>query len=151
MASGTADLQDLGGAIMQSILGALLAAGYAAAVSTAISDAPNRQEITDSVQKQLVKSFSSAEATAEQYPQYAEAITAAAKTSFIDGADWAYVAGIIAILIGATLVYLLFPKKDAEQQLLTKYHAEDSQRARARMSASAAPPVGREDTGLGTS
>ena len=35
MASGTADLQrDLGGAIMQSILGALLTAGYAAAVAT---------------------------------------------------------------------------------------------------------------------
>ena len=32
MASGTADLQrDLGGAIMQSIFGALLTAGYAAA------------------------------------------------------------------------------------------------------------------------
>jgi hypothetical protein len=33
MASGTADLQrDLGGAIMQSILGAVLTAGYAAAI-----------------------------------------------------------------------------------------------------------------------
>jgi len=38
MASGTADLQrDLGGAIMQSILGALLTAGYAAAAGAAIA------------------------------------------------------------------------------------------------------------------
>ena len=38
MASGTADLQrDLGGAIMQSILGALLTAGYASAVAAAIA------------------------------------------------------------------------------------------------------------------
>ena len=38
MASGTADLQrDLGGAIMQSIFGALLTAGYAAAAAAAIS------------------------------------------------------------------------------------------------------------------
>ena len=38
MASGTADLQrDLGGAIMQSIFGALLTAGYAAAAGTLIS------------------------------------------------------------------------------------------------------------------
>ena len=38
MASGTADLQrDLGGAIMQSIFGALLTAGYAAAASAAIA------------------------------------------------------------------------------------------------------------------
>ena len=38
MASGTADLQrDLGGAIMQSIFGALLTAGYAAAAGTLIA------------------------------------------------------------------------------------------------------------------
>ena len=44
MASGTADLQrDLGGAIMQSILGALLTAGYAAAFATAIAGSPNAQ------------------------------------------------------------------------------------------------------------
>ena len=54
MASGTADLQrDLGGAIMQSILGALLTAGYASAVAASIADAPNSDEITDSVQTQL--------------------------------------------------------------------------------------------------
>ena len=42
MASGTADLQrDLGGAIMQSIFGALLTAGYATAVAAAIAASPN--------------------------------------------------------------------------------------------------------------
>src|SRR6185503_17141510 len=42
MASGTADLQrDLGGAIMQSILGALLTAGYAAAATAAIAASSN--------------------------------------------------------------------------------------------------------------
>ena len=40
MASGTADLQrDLGGAIMQSIFGALLTAGYAAAAAAALAGA----------------------------------------------------------------------------------------------------------------
>ena len=73
MASGTADLQrDLGGAIMQSIFGALLTAGYAAAAAAAIAAAPNNQQINDSVQNQLTKSFAGAEAAAEQYPQYAE-------------------------------------------------------------------------------
>jgi hypothetical protein len=150
MASGTADLQrDLGGAIMQSILGALLAAGYASAVSTAITSAPDGQQITASVQNQLTKSFSSAEAIAERYPQYADAITAGAKASFLDGADWAYLAGIVAILIGAALVYLLFPKRDAEEQLLVEYHREDSRRVRDRTSASTVPPVGHEDTASG--
>jgi MFS transporter, DHA2 family, multidrug resistance protein len=127
MASGTADLQrDLGGAIMQSILGALLAAGYAAAVSSDTASAPNSQQITDNVQTQLTKSFSSAEAVGQQYPEYSDAITAAAKASFLSGADWAYLAGIIAILIGAVLVYFRFPDRDKEQQLLAQYHDEDT-------------------------
>ena len=101
MASGTADLQrDLGGAFMQSIFGALLTAGYAAAVSAAIAAAPNGAQITSSTQATLEKSFSSAETLAAQYPQYAAAITAGAKSSFLDGADWAYAAGIIAVLVG---------------------------------------------------
>jgi len=59
MASGTADLQrDLGGAIMQSILGALLTAGYAAAAASAI--AASNKHITDSVQSELTKSFAGA-------------------------------------------------------------------------------------------
>jgi MFS transporter, DHA2 family, multidrug resistance protein len=127
MASGTADLQrDLGGAIMQSILGALLTAGYAAAVATAIAAAPNKQQISDSVASQLTKSFASAEATAQQYPQYATQITAGAKQSFLDGADWAYTAGIVAILLGAAVVFFLFPKHEEEERLLARYHAEDT-------------------------
>jgi len=127
MASGTADLQrDLGGAIMQSILGALLTAGYAAAAAAAIGASPNAQKVTDSVAGELTKSFSSAEAVGQQYPQYAKQITAAAKTSFLHGADWAYTAGIIAIVLGAALVYFRFPRKDDEQRLLAEYHAADT-------------------------
>src|SRR4029078_11263603 len=67
MASGTADLQrDLGGAIMQSIFGALLTAGYAAAAGAAI--AASGQHVSSDVQSELTKSFSSAEATAASYP-----------------------------------------------------------------------------------
>jgi DHA2 family multidrug resistance protein-like MFS transporter len=131
MASGTADLQrDLGGAIMQSILGALLAAGYAAAFASAIASAPNGQQVSDSVEAQLTKSFASAEATAQQYPQYTSQITAAAKASFLSGDQWAYTAGIVAIILGAVLVFFMFPKKDDEQRLLAAYHAEDVGRRR---------------------
>ena len=62
----------------------------------------------------------SAEGVAEQYPQYASQITAAAKTSFLDGADWAYVAGIVAILLGAALVFFMFPRRDDEARLLAR-------------------------------
>ncbi|MGH2631179.1 MAG: MFS transporter, partial [Actinomycetota bacterium] len=115
MASGTADLQrDLGGAIMQSILGALLTAGYASAIGAAIASAPHKDKITESVTAQLQKSFCSAIAVADQYPKYADQITAAAKASFLSGDQWAYLAGIVAVLLGAALVFFLFPRKDEE-------------------------------------
>src|SRR5204863_8286287 len=105
MASGTADLQrDLGGAVMQSILGALLTAGYAAGVASAIAAAPNGNQISDTTQDQLQQSFAGAENVAKLNPQYANQILAAAKSSFLDGANWAYTAGIVAILLGAALV-----------------------------------------------
>ena len=129
MASGTADLQrDLGGAIMQSILGALLTAGYAAAAGAAIAAAPNGGQINDSVKNELTKSFSTAADTAEQYPQYADKIIAGAKSSFLQGDQWAYTAGIVAILLGAAIVFFLFPKHDAEETLLTEFHAQDAAR-----------------------
>jgi len=127
MASGTADLQrDLGGAIMQSILGALLAAGYAASFAASIAASPNASKVSDSVEAQLTKSFAGAEAVAQQYPKYATQITAAAKASFLSGDQWAYIAGIVAIALGAALVFFMFPKKEDEQRLLVEYHAEDT-------------------------
>jgi MFS transporter, DHA2 family, multidrug resistance protein len=127
MASGTADLQrDLGGAIMQSIFGALLTAGYAAAAAAAIASAPNSAQVSQSVQGELTKSFDSAESVAQQYPQYASQITAAAKSSFLHGDQWAYTAGIVAVLLGAGLVWFLFPRHDEERALLTAYHRIDT-------------------------
>jgi MFS transporter, DHA2 family, multidrug resistance protein len=126
MASGTADLQrDLGGAIMQSILGAVLTAGYASATGAAIAAAPNGDKITDEVQAELTKSFSSAVDTAQQYPQFESRIVAAAKSSFLQGDEWAYISGIVAILLGAALIFFLFPTKEREAELLDQYHAED--------------------------
>jgi hypothetical protein len=111
---------------MQSLLGALLTAGYAAAIGVAVAGSPDASEVTDDVQSMLQKSFSSAEAVAAQYPQYADEITAAARTSFLDGADWAYTAGIGAIVLGAILVFLKFPKKDDEERLLAQYAEADT-------------------------
>ena len=86
LASGTAELQrDPGGAIMQSIFGAVLTAGYAAAVTAAI--AQSGQNVTDSIQNQLTKSFAGVREIAHQHPEYASQITAAAKKSFLQGVD----------------------------------------------------------------
>jgi DHA2 family multidrug resistance protein-like MFS transporter len=127
MASGTADLQrDLGGAIMQSILGAVLTAGYAAAFASAIAASPNAAQVSDQVQTQLEKSFASAADTAQQYPQHADAIVSAAKSSFVSGDEWAYLAGIVAICLGFALVFFKFPRRDDERALLARYQAEDA-------------------------
>jgi DHA2 family multidrug resistance protein-like MFS transporter len=130
MASGTADLQrDLGGALLTSIFGALLAAGYASAMGSAVTASANGQKITDSTQSQLQLSFASAADLADKNPQYASEITAAAKTSFLDGDQWAYTAGVAAVLLGAALVFFLFPQKEEEERLLARYHAEDTKSA----------------------
>ena len=58
---------------------------------------------------ELTKSFSSAVDTAQRYPEFQNRIVAAAKSSFLQGDEWAYVAGIVAILLGAALIFFLFP------------------------------------------
>jgi MFS family permease len=127
MASGTADLQrDLGGAIMQSIFGALLTAGYAASFMGLIAASPEASSISSTVESELTKSFSSAANTASSYPQYQDQILQAAKESFLQGADWAYFAGIVAVVLGAVVVFFLFPKKQGEESLLESYMAEDT-------------------------
>src|SRR3954470_12214580 len=126
MASGTADLQrDLGGAIMQSIFGALLTAGYATAAGALIASSGN--DVSSTTQSELTKSFSSAADTASRYPSsIQDQIVAGAKTAFLQGDQWAYTAGIVAVLLGATLVFFMFPKREEERRLLAQYQAEDA-------------------------
>jgi EmrB/QacA subfamily drug resistance transporter len=127
MASGTADLQrDLGGALMQSIFGALLTAGYAAAAAAAVAGAPPNPDLTNSVISQLTMSYAGAAEVATQFPEYATQITSAARAAFLEGDQWAYLAGILAVFVGAALVFFAFPRRDEERRLLAEYHATDT-------------------------
>ncbi|HTZ62597.1 MAG TPA: MFS transporter [Solirubrobacteraceae bacterium] len=135
MASGTADLQrDLGGAIMQSVFGALLTAGYAATAAAELSG----KHVTESIENTLTKSFSSAADAAKQYPAHASQIIAGAKTAFLKGDEWAYAAGIIAVFVGIALVYIKFPRHEQEKQLLAQYKSEADGEAAPEPRASAA-------------
>ena len=130
MASATADLQrDLGGALMQSIFGALLTAGYATAFEHAIAASPDRAKITNATVSELTKSYDSAAHVARQYPQDATAIRAAAKSSFLRGDHWAFGAGLLATFLGAVVIFVFFPKKNRERTLIAGYHAEDAAQA----------------------
>jgi hypothetical protein len=95
-------------------------------VAQSVAHAPDHQQITASVQNQLEKSYAEAEAVAQRYPQYASQITAAARSAFLAGDQWAYSAAILAVLLGAAVVFFLFPRRPAEQRLLARYHAEDT-------------------------
>jgi hypothetical protein len=128
MASGTADLQrDLGAAIMQSIMGALLTAGYASAVAAQLAAAPPeaQSQLTDDAVATLENSFSSVVVVAERYPQYSDALLTGARESFLSGQQWAFGAAAIAVALGAVLVWFCFPDREAEREALARYAAED--------------------------
>jgi MFS family permease len=125
MASGTADLQrDLGGAIMQSIFGALLTAGYVSAATAAISS--SNAHVTSSIESELTKSFAGAQAIAQQYPSHSAEIIAGAKGAFLHGDHWAYAAGLIAVTLGGLLVFFCFPAREQEEEMLARFAAEDA-------------------------
>ena len=44
----------------------------------------------------------------------------------LDGGDWAYAAGILAVGVGAAIVFFLFPRREKENELLAEYAAEDA-------------------------
>ena len=127
MASGTADLQrDLGGAILQSVFGALLTAGYASAFASSISSSSDASKVTPQVSpssrsrsRAPSRSPSSTRSTPTRSPPRPSRPS-------LQGDDWAYSAGAIAVLLGAVLVFFCFPRKEAEEQLLRDYAAQDS-------------------------
>jgi MFS family permease len=130
MASGTADLQrDLGGAIFNSLFGAILAAGYATAVTAAIAATGDASAIPPTATNEVAMSYAGAQAVAATYPQYADQILAAAKEAFLAGDQYAYIAGIVSVLVGAILVWFVFPHRDRERELLAEYHRIDEQGA----------------------
>ena len=126
MASGTADLQrDLGGALMTSLFGALLTAGYASAMTDALGSSSSTTKVSESTQAQLTKSFEGAEAIAAQHPQNATQIMDAAKESFLQGDQWAYIAGLVAVLAGMAIVFRFYPRHTDEIALKAEYASAD--------------------------
>ena len=129
MASGTADLQrDLGGAIMQSIFGALLTAGYAAAASAADRLlAPRRQGQR--------KRRRRADQVLLQRRQHGRAVPPNTSSQIIARGAQVLPAGRRVGLhrrhdrhraSASALVFFLFPKHKEELALLERFHAEDA-------------------------
>jgi choline-glycine betaine transporter len=93
--------------------------------------------VTQNTQAQLQLSFGSAEDLAAHHPAQASQITAAAQSSFLKGDQWAYIAAMVAILIGMALVYRFFPRKKEEEELRAAYQARDTDAADGRQAVEA--------------
>ena len=117
MGSGMTDLQrDLGAAVMQSLLAIFLTREYSASVDRQLASAPAKDQslITDQVAGVLRDSFGGAEALAQQYPAYGDAIIEGARTAFTAGSAWAIAAALVAIALGFLVTLIWFPSKDRE-------------------------------------
>ncbi|MDZ8172602.1 MFS transporter [Microbacterium xanthum] len=122
MASATADLQrDLGGSIMQGVLGAILAAGFAHVFGRLIAQSGEASDISAQVTTALQSSYASALQVAEEYPQYKDQILQAAQQSLETGSIAAYAVGAIAIAIGAAVVGVFLPRHRDEIALVASY------------------------------
>ena len=135
MASGTADLQrDLGGALMTSIFGALLTAGYASAMGTAIDESGrNITEKTQSAAPALVLERGKPRRRAPEVRGPDHRSRAVGRSS--TGTSGPTSAAMVAVLIGMALVFRFFPKKEEELQLRAAYHAARQRAACRRRSA----------------
>lgn len=129
MGSATTDLQrDLGAAVMQSLIGAVLTIQYASSVSDQLAAAPAsvRERITEQTAAVLRQSFGGAEVLAQQYPKYADAILAGAREAFERGSAWGVAVGALLVLIGLVLAVARFPGKERERELEASYARDDA-------------------------
>lgn len=127
MGSGMTDLQrDLGAAIMQSLLGAFLTVRYVGEISGKLANLPaaERSQVTEQTAATLQSSFGGAVVLAEQYPNYASQIIAAARDAFITGSAAAIIAAFVAVTIGLVLIVLAFPRKARQETLEAEYALE---------------------------
>ncbi len=129
MGSATNDLQrDLGGAIMQSVMGTLLVVRYSRDIAAAFSAAPadEQSQLSDQAITLMTQSFTGAEEAAQSLPsQYSASLVEAARQAFTDGANVAYAAALLAVVAGLVVIVTLYPRKDREIEILAKYAEED--------------------------
>ncbi|KIC57937.1 MFS transporter [Microbacterium hominis] len=127
MASATSDLQtDLGGAVMQALLGAVLAGGFSHVFAGLIAASPEAASLSDDITRALQASYASAAHVAANNPAYAAQILEAARSSFVDGAWAAYLVGAVALVLGLIVVTVGLPGVAVEKELRGRYRDEDA-------------------------
>jgi EmrB/QacA subfamily drug resistance transporter len=129
MGSATTDLQrDLGGAIMQSVLGALLTMRYTASFAKAFTQVPQQkmEALGNDAATAIMNSFGGAANVAKTLPEAdAARLMDAAENAFAQGSHLAIAVAVAAAAAGLVLVFVAFPKRAREQEMEAQYAAED--------------------------
>lgn len=135
MGSATTDLQrDLGGAVMQSVLGALLSLRYAAYFTAAFANVPaeKAEKYGQEAATAIKSSFGGASEVAKSMPQAdAAKLMQAAEEAFTKGSHLAIGVALIVAAIGLVLVLTAFPDKRREDEAEAAYAREDAATASA--------------------
>ncbi len=128
MGSATNDLQrDLGGAIMQAIMGSLLVVRYASSMRDSFQNVPpDRQaELTDQAVTLMTSSYSGAAQVAQTLPNTDSTILLQwASNAFGAGSGLAFAFALLSVVAGMVLVWITFPRKAEEEKVEAEYAAE---------------------------
>ncbi|MEI6362232.1 MAG: MFS transporter [Actinomycetes bacterium] len=127
MGSAFLDLtRDFGGAIMQAIMGGILAGAYARQMTASLASVPPEQaaQVSADTSTALTSSFQGAAEVAKEYPTYSDQIIKAASTGFTDGKSLAIAVALFMTLIGLVLVLVVYPRKTAEEAYYDKVLAD---------------------------
>jgi hypothetical protein len=119
MGSAFLDLtRDFGGAVIQALMGALLAVAYAGSIKAQIAALPAKEQVavTGELTDQLTSSYSSAVEVSQGYSSaVAKEIIDGAAMAFTDGKSAAIAVALGLTLIGLTASLLFFPGKEKEE------------------------------------
>ena len=128
MGSAFLDLtRDLGGAIIQAFMGALLAGAYALRVGKELASLPadEASKVSTKVADQLTSSFESATAVAKDYSgSTAQEIITGASAAFTEGKSAAIGIALLFTLAGLVLVLLRYPGRDEEEAYYARVQAD---------------------------
>ncbi len=133
MGSAFTDLtRDFGGAIMQAVMGTVLAVVYANYFRNAFANLPPAEaaNLSDQAAQQMVGSYQGAEQVAASYPQAsAEKVIAAANQAFTEGKSVAYALALVLTVCALVLVLWKYPRHEEEQAFFDEMERKSASEA----------------------
>lgn len=136
MGSAFTDLtRDFGGAIMQALMGTVLAVVYADSLVSAFKQLPPQEaaQLSQAAAQQIVGSYEGAAEVAQSFPQsQAHELATAAAKAFTEGKTAAYVLGLTLTLIALGLVLWKYPGRVEEQEFFAHIEQVDREAVAAR-------------------